>query len=134
MVFGACGWLGRFTVHAVRPVDDADPPRHTHTHPTPHQEKEAKKQRKKDKDKDAKKDKKKHDKKKDKKKHKKKTSRAEPPSDGDDAPVRRAHVPVQLNAEEDYYRRQNEFRVWLKLGKRAAFEVRGRFWGGWWAG
>lgn len=32
-------------------------------------------------------------------------------------------MPVELDAEQDYYRRQNEFRVWLKLARQTAFEV-----------
>jgi len=75
--------------------------------------------------------KKKDSKKKDKKKKssKKKGKRAAASDDeGDAAPPRRAQVPIVLRAEDDYYKRQMEFRVWLKLAKRVAFEV--CVWGG----
>lgn len=92
----------------------------TDTHPSnpkpkTKQEKEAKKQAKK-----QKKDKKKKDKKKDKKKS---SSKSKASDDDAKAPRRRAHVPVPLHEKDDYYRRQNEFRVWLKLARGTAFEV-----------
>lgn len=83
--------------------------------PTPEQEKEAKK-----KDRKHKKDKRK----KDKKKKDKKKSKSASDDDANAGPPRRAHVPVQLHEKDDYYRRQNEFRVWLKLARGTAFEVR----------
>ncbi len=78
--------------------------------------------------------KKKDSKKKDKKKSsKKKGKRAAASEDeGDAAPPRQAQVPIVLRAEDDYYKRQMEFRVWLKLAKRVAFEV--CVWGGIYAG
>lgn len=86
--------------------------RFTYTHPT------STYLQRDDDSKEEEKKKKKHDK----KKKAKKSKYASSDDEKESVPPRRT-IPEELSAENDYYRRQTEFRVWLKMVKQISFEV-----------